>query len=282
QLYDWGHNKGSDLSLMGIGGYTASKDLHYATENPTLFTTNVVAFLKKYALDGLVIEWSANNWNYEYMEAYVTLLKHLKEAFAANKFVLGTVVAANMPGYDIKSVAEQVDLVIVQAYDYHGSWNTEVGHASAIEDQKMTITQWISNGAPAEKLIVTVPAYGHTWTLTDPTKTDPGSPASGPGNKRPFTDTPGKIGYNEFALLLKDDPTGWHRFDDGAVGAAYYVKGNQWVSIEDVKTAEAKGQWVKTAGLGGIAEMAVNNDDFNAIASPTKFPLLKAFAKSMQ
>ncbi|CAG2107848.1 unnamed protein product [Medioppia subpectinata] len=279
QLYDWGHDKGSDLSLMGIGGFNFALNLTYAAQNPTIFTTSLVNHLKTYALDGAVIEWSSNHWKYEYMADYVTLLKHLKEAFAPNKWVLGTVLAADQPGYDIKSVAEQVDLIIIQSFDYHGSWNTEVGHSSAIEDQKISVNRWVENGATKEKTIVTVPAYGHTWTLTDTTKTDPGSPAKGAGTKGPFTDSPGKLGVNELMLRLKDDPTGWTRKEDGALGAAYYYKGDQWVSIEDTKTAEAKGAWVKSAGLGGIAVQAINNDDFNGLASTTKFPLTQAIKK---
>ncbi|CAG2106597.1 unnamed protein product [Medioppia subpectinata] len=281
QLYDWGHLKGEDKSLIAIGGFTFAQYLTYATANPTLFTTNMVNFLKKYNLDGVVLEWSSVAWKYEYMESYVTLLKHLKEAFAQDKYILASIIAADQPGYDITSVAKQVDFVIVQSFDYHGSWNTEVGHASALEDQKISVNRWVENGLPADKAIVTVPAYGHTWTLSDTTKTDVGAPASGPGTVGPFTNSTGKLGVNEMMLRLKDDPS-WSRKEDIPAGAAYYVKGDQWVSIEDEKTAEVKGKWVKSAGLAGIAVQAVNNDDFNALGSTIKFPLLRALIKGFQ
>jgi len=39
--------------------------------------------------------------------------------------------------------------------------------------------------------------YAHTWILADPTKTDIGAEATGPGKMGPWSQSEGKLFYNE-------------------------------------------------------------------------------------
>lgn len=55
---------------------------------------------------------------------------------------------------------------------------------------------WKSNGAPAEKLLVGFPTYGHTFRLAS-SNTAVGAPASGPGAAGPFTRQTGFWAYYE-------------------------------------------------------------------------------------
>ena len=44
---------------------------------------------------------------------------------------------------------------------------------------------------------MTIPLFGHTWILADPSKSTPGSKAIGAGRQGPFSQSDGKLNYNE-------------------------------------------------------------------------------------
>lgn len=124
-------------------------------------------------------------------------------------------------------------------YDFHGSWEQNVGENSPLykgpadqgamvyfnvvsesfflllntEDHLETYTglysllqdyamnYWKSNGAPAEKLLVGFPTYGHTFRLAS-SNTAVGAPASGPGPAGTYTRQSGFWAYYEVSLFL--------------------------------------------------------------------------------
>ena len=60
---------------------------------------------------------------------------------------------------------------------------------------------WKHSGAPAEKLIVGFPEYGHTFTLSNPSDTGIGAPTSGDGPSGPYTRQAGFWAYYEVSRL---------------------------------------------------------------------------------
>jgi len=74
---------------------------------------------------------------------------------------------------------------------------------------------WKSNGAPAEKLLVGFPTYGHTFRLAS-SNTAVGAPASGTGPAGPFTRQAGFWAYYEVShfwcltLTLAKRAFWWH------------------------------------------------------------------------
>lgn len=79
-------------------------------------------------------------------------------------------------------------------YDYHGSWENSTGHVAPLyarksEDEEQqrynvnfTISYYLDNGVPSEKLNLGFACYGKTYTLEEETKTKFGSSAKGAGN----------------------------------------------------------------------------------------------------
>lgn len=63
--------------------------------------------------------------------------------------------------------------------------------------QVSAIKLWLDSGCPADKIVVGVPLYGRSFTLTDAHITAPGSPAVAGGEPGPFTREPGFLAYFE-------------------------------------------------------------------------------------
>ena len=77
-----------------------------------------------------------------------------------------------------------VDFMNLLSYDYYTSYDPETGHhsplsapngISAFDDAKKLNVEWTVNyylekGAPRNKLVVGIPTYGRSYTLTDKCK----------------------------------------------------------------------------------------------------------------
>lgn len=63
-----------------------------------------------------------------------------------------------------------------------------------------SVKYWLSKGAPAEKIIMGIPAYGRTFTLSS-SQTGRNAPASGPGTAGPYTKEAGFWSYYEVSRL---------------------------------------------------------------------------------
>lgn len=169
-------------------------------------------------------------------------------------------------------------------YDLHGSWDSSIGinaplYAGAndvTEIQKQLnvdscIKYWISEGASSEKLILGVPLYGRSFTLSNPDLTTPGSPHSGPGLGGSYSNEPGNLGFNEICEQLSS----WTRVWDATQRVPYAYNGNQWVGYDDVESLTIKSNYIKKMKLGGAMVWSVETDDFKGFCGHGNFPLIR-------
>lgn len=72
------------------------------------------------------------------------------------------------------------------------------------------------------------------------------------------------------------------RVDDpeGRMGP-FLVKGDQWVSYDDVDFIKTKMAYVKQLGLGGAMAWALDFDDFNNKCGHGRYPLIKAMKNGL-
>ena len=101
--------------------------------------------------------------------------------------------------------------------------------------QNYAIEYWEELGAPKEKLLLGIPFYGGTYTLTSPHQTQVGASSSGPGLAGEYTEEPGFLAYYEVCkgILMNN----WDVSEDDR-GNFYVVHGDQWIGI-DTKTSIA-------------------------------------------
>lgn len=65
---------------------------------------------------------------------------------------------------------------------------------------------WIAQGASKAKLVLGVPLYGRTYTLSS-TSTIENAPASGPGTPGNYSQEAGSIMYNEVPNFIYKNPS---------------------------------------------------------------------------
>ena len=92
------------------------------------------------------------------------------------------------------------DLINIMSYDYHVAGQGGVtGHNAPLygpESVNTSVHAWLDAGADSAKLSLSVPFYGHSFTLADETKHGIGDSAT-TGIGGPLTQSPGVLGYNE-------------------------------------------------------------------------------------
>ena len=220
-------------------------------------------------------------------ENFAKFVKELSAVFKANDLLLSAAVSASKividTGYDVPVLNEYLDWIAVMTYDYHGQWEKKTGHVApsyhhpeddiSYFNMNFTINYWIEKGASRNKLVLGMPLYGHSFTLTNPAENGLNAPATGGGTEGEFTKAKGFLAYYEICKKIHD--YGWKVVKDamGRIGP-YAYSHNQWVSFDDKGTIARKSQYVMDEGLAGAMVWALDLDDFNGVCGEGKYPLL--------
>lgn len=190
-------------------------------------------------------------------------------------------------GYDVPAVASYLDFINLMAYDFHGKWERETGHnaplyapSSDSEWRKQLSVDnaakiWVQMGTPREKLIIGMPTYGRSFTLSSNDKHGPNSPASAGGKQGEYTKEVGFLAYYEICeMLLNGAVYVW----DDEMKVPYLVDGDQWIGFDDERSIRHKMSWIKENGYGGAMAWTVDMDDFtgNVCGGNVKYPLIGA------
>ncbi|KAI4456666.1 chitinase [Holotrichia oblita] len=196
-------------------------------------------------------------------------------------------------GYDVPAVASYLDFINLMAYDFHGKWERETGHnaplyapSSDSEWRKQLSVDhaanlWVRLGAPKEKLIIGMPTYGRTFTLSNSKKYGVNSPASGGGKEGTYTKESGFLAYYEVCEMLLNGATYiWH----DEMKTPYCVQGDQWVGFDDEKSIRMKMKWIKDSGFGGAMVWSLDQDDFTGTmcGGNVKYPLIGAIREELR
>jgi len=196
---------------------------------------------------------------------------------------------ALMESYELEELAQYLDFFIVKTLDFVDAGSKTLGHNSPLfpieqgASAVSTIVEYYSkNGAPSEKIVISLPTYGRSFNLKSLDKFDIGAEVSSAGTGGKITKTKGFLSYGEICQWLSGENVTLVWDNEEGVPFAYSSDGI-WVGFDDERSLQGKVAWLKEQGLGGVNVQSLEFDDFTGKSCGAgKFPLLKAINKELQ
>lgn len=266
--------------IASFGGYTFStspstykvfRNIVSTTTSRGKFASNLIAFMKKYNLDGIDLDW-------EYPAAkgipgipddykgngnkYLELVKSIRSMLPAGK-TLSVAIPATfyyLKAFPVKEMQDYVDYFVFMTYDFHGSWDTDkkVTCGSAKTDITDAMKVLDKAGVKMWKLCGGIATYGHSYRLSSASCTDIGCSYSGLGATRPTTNTAGILADSELNDIAASNLK-VKRWTDTALNSDIMVYDqNNWVCWNKASQRNSLQSFFKASGLGGTAVWAVN------------------------
>lgn len=294
--------------LMAIGGWSFGtqkfKEMSVTRYARQTFIYSAIPFLRDRGFDGLDLDWEYPKGSDD-KKNYVLLLKELREAFEAEaqeikkpRLLLTAAVPVGpdniKAGYDVPAVASYLDFINLMAYDFHGKWERETGHNAPLYShstdsewrRQLSVDNaaklWVKLGAPKDKLVIGMPTYGRTFTLSNTSKFRVNSPATGGGKEGVYTKESGFLAYYEICEMLNSGSATYIWDDEMKV--PYAIQGDQWVGFDDEKSIRHKMRWIKDGGYAGAMVWTVDMDDFTGTicGGNVKYPLIGAMREELR
>lgn len=267
------------IAVGGWGGDGFS-DAALTEQSREKFANSVVAYIQKYNLDGIDIDWEypvQGAWGAiksrpEDKQNFTLFMAILREkldqlSVTENKKYILTYAASVQPwaisNLEFEKVVPLVDAIYLMTYDYHGAWEPQTGHLSPLfSNPKDTsgiggtadaVQRYLTAGVPAEKLIFGTGFYGRYWKGVDKKEHGLYQKASNQGG--------GEVTYKIIAERYTEQQ-GFKRYWDDNAKAAYLFneKDGIFVTYNDPEALKYEMEFVHNNDLGGVFIWELNQD----------------------
>jgi chitinase len=252
-----------------------------SSANRATFVRNLLQAMDDYGYDGLDVDWEPMPRADE-----APLLALLKDLRAARPNIILTIPvgyqSSNQPDRNpwYVQAAKVVDQMNLMTYGMADAWPGWVSwHSSALSDAQgnhptsvaSSIQVYLDVGVPAAKLGIGLGFYGQCWR-------GPTGPRQATGSGVVASDN-----TMSYANIMSQYYTASARKWDDAAAVPYLsfptAKGPQqcnFVTYDDEQSVTAKGQYVKSKGLGGAIIWTVAQGHLPSAPAGQQHPLLKA------
>lgn len=265
-------------------------------KNRKIFVRSAFVFVRLHKFDGFDFNWYPDA---DTKDNYVKLIQEFRAAIDSeaketkHPMLLTAVVPPHVDmikaGYDAK-LADSLDWMNVNAFDYHGGWENVTGFNTPLFDSQNdhvsinTTFAYLTEElrVPKNKLVMGFATYGRGWTL--PSTSLPNSipsPAKGPSPAQMFTNAEGFAAYFEICNLI--DNRNYTELFDEVQRVPYIFKDGVWISYDNTKSYGEGLDWLIEKDFAGAFAWSFDLDDFvgNCPSSKGKYPLIKTISSKL-
>lgn len=220
------------------------------------FAEDCKAFLNKYNLDGVDLDWEYPGLSWSGaacdpscdVDNYVLLVKQLRETFG-DRYTISYAgyctdkvsVTGGWRYVDIKAMDPYVDYVNIMTYDLDEAphHHSALSDPRAYKDCNRSVKAYLDAGVAPGKLVLGIPFYGrHSWSKS-----------------------PTAITYKS---ILSMDPYQYRRNQWDSQASCPYVEtmsGEFFCGYDNPRSIALKGEWVRKQGLRGMMFWEYDQDD---------------------
>jgi chitinase len=264
---------------IAVGGWTFNdpgltqtrfSDTARTAANRASFAASCVNFCREYGFDGVDLDWeypvdAARGGDASDKVNFVLLVEEIRAAFdaAPEDFVLSMAVPAAdwrlVEGYDLSALAEGLDFFNVMTYDIHGVWDDPqiIGANTDMPSIFDSLRYFLDNGVQPSKLVLGLAAYGHTYTLADPSCATVGCPFSSAGQGG-CAGAPGFMPYFSINKYVESGNYNSLEFNADTGSMELVVNTNELISFDNPATMQLKYDFAAKACFRGLMWWAVD------------------------
>lgn len=293
----WGFNDPNDPDGVGEHTYRLFSQMASTEANRKQFIESAIAYAHKYGFDGLDIDWEypghlQRGGTEEDFDNFLAFLKECSVAFrATTPSLMLSYAAAPFVPYGvpqkyrddpdsyfkwIAACAQYLDRVNIMTYDYHGPFDVPkiTGANSPLARDTnpdstfyiaRTLQYYLSNGVPAEKMVLGLPTFGHSFSGVaglGSADNGPGKTFLGAGSAGSSTGAPGFLAYFEISDMVASKKLNFGADTLTSTAYASNISSKEWVSFDTPETIKLKALMAVDKGLAGVMVWAVNLDEY--------------------
>jgi spore germination protein YaaH len=263
------------VPVMPIIALMVQLDLHKLMSTPSAtsaFRTALLDECKKYSYSGFQIDFENVNWTDR--DLFTTFVADTAAALHKQNLQLTIATVPNAPGYpgksafshwlyanwrgayDLKALAQSVDLICLMTYDQNTRWTMPgpvAGYPWTVENLEYAL-QFV----PKEKLSLGVPVYGYHWFAGEPFKPDPTKPELERPN--PTAEYIGQQEIDQYVAAYHPQVE-WDSADRVSWFYFYRDDFREWVFYTDKRGFQERLNLARDRGLQGFCSWVLGAED---------------------